>query len=78
MTRRERSPWWTPFRFCRESADARVTVRIVLWVTADMMSKQFGKVYATEASSLFLQSAIPNTAVDWADVGGSWNEPSPG
>jgi eukaryotic-like serine/threonine-protein kinase len=28
-TRRKRCRWWTPFHFCRESADARVTVPIV-------------------------------------------------
>jgi hypothetical protein len=43
-----------------------------------MTRRQSGKVYVPAALCLGWPNAAPSMAVDWADGGGSWNEPSPG
>ena len=73
-TQSKHSPWLMPFHSCRENADFRAIVLTVCWVTVVMTWKQSGKVCVTEASSLFLRNATPNTAAGWVDGAGLSNE----
>jgi hypothetical protein len=62
----------------RAVGDAHGIVLTAYWATVVMTLSQSGKVCVTDASSLFLRSATPNMAVDWADGDGSWKGLSPG
>jgi hypothetical protein len=77
-TRSRRSLQLTPSHGFRESEGAHAADPIACSATAVMTRRRSGKVCVTDASSLCVQSATPNTGADWGDGAGWWNEPSLG